>query len=179
MDPPVPASVLRTLDAAEGDLRLLSFKYAALAAAVAQRPQPTPGETGEGGGGGGGLDAGADVVAGAEGEGGEAEGGISEDDLLRLLDQHVRYICVVRRSEDLRATPSTVPQNLTSVCTAQGKQEPIRLPRCFCQSTELKASPTRPDSERSTIIAQEVQRCCRRSLPVHENMLFFSRFHRL
>lgn len=92
MDPPIPANVLRTLDAAERDLRLLCFKYAALAAAVAQRSQPAPGETVEGDGGGGGS-RGTDGAEGAGG-GGEAEGGLSEDDLLGLLEQHVRFAYV-------------------------------------------------------------------------------------
>eukprot|EP00903_Cladosiphon_okamuranus_P012352 g11581.t1 len=87
MDPPIPAIVLRTLDAAEGDLKLLCFKYAAIAAAVAQRPQPTPGETGEGDGGRGGHSR-TEAAEGAEG-GGEAEGGLSDDDLLGLLEQHI------------------------------------------------------------------------------------------
>lgn len=103
MDPPIPANVLRTLDTAEGDLRLLSFKHAALAAASAQRPQPIPVETGEGDGGGGGADG-----AGAVGEGGGAEGGISEDDLLGLLEQHVGSIlCIVRHSKNVIETPSS------------------------------------------------------------------------
>lgn len=87
MDPPIPANVLRALDAADGDLRLLCFKYAALAAAVAQRPQPTPGETGEGDGGRG-DSSGTDGAEGAGG-GGEAEGGLSGDDLIGILEQHV------------------------------------------------------------------------------------------
>lgn len=94
MDPPIPTNVLRTLDAAEGDLRLLCFKYAALAVAVAQRPQPTPDETGEGDGGGGG-NRDADGAEGAGGSG-ETEGGLSEDDLLGLLEQHVSPAYVSR-----------------------------------------------------------------------------------
>lgn len=89
MDPPIPANVLRTLDAAEGDFRLLSFKYAALSAAIAQRPQPTPAETGESDGGGGGS--GGAVGAGAAGDSAEAEGGLCIDDLLGLLEQHVSF----------------------------------------------------------------------------------------
>lgn len=81
MDPPIPPNVLGALDAAEGDLKLLTFKYAAVAAAVAKRPQP-PAEPGEGGGGGGGGD--ADGT-----EGNEPKKGLSEDDLRELLEQHV------------------------------------------------------------------------------------------
>lgn len=87
MDPPIPGNVLRTLDVAEGDLRVLTFKYAALAAAVAQRPQPPPTDAGDGDGGAGGS-SGADGT-GAAVEGGEVEGGISEENLLGLLEQHV------------------------------------------------------------------------------------------
>ncbi|CAN0183838.1 unnamed protein product, partial [Pylaiella littoralis] len=81
MDPPIPPNVLGALDAAEGDLKLLTFKYAAVAAAVAKRPQP-PAEPGEGGGGGGGGD--ADGT-----EGNEPKKGLSEDDLRELLEQHI------------------------------------------------------------------------------------------
>lgn len=85
MDPPIPATVLSILDAAEGDLRLLTFKYAALAAAIAQRPRATaPAETGE-------DDGGVASSAGAADGGGEVEGDFSEDDLLGLLEQHVSF----------------------------------------------------------------------------------------
>eukprot|EP00752_Nemacystus_decipiens_P012187 g10805.t1 len=87
MDPPIPTHVLRTLDAAEADLSLLCFKYAALSAAVAQRPQPIPGETGEREGVGG-SSSGANGAEGAEG-GGEVEGGLSEDEIFGLLEQHI------------------------------------------------------------------------------------------
>lgn len=84
MDPPIPPYVLGALDTAEGDLRLLSFKYAALTAAVGKRPQ-SPVDTGEGAGVGvGGAGGGAEVAGGEE-----AEGGLSEDDLRELLEQHV------------------------------------------------------------------------------------------
>ncbi len=84
MDPPVPANVLGALDAAEGDLRLLSFKYAALAVAHEKRPPPPPpSETSQGGGSGGG---GGETT----GEGGGVEEGLSEEDLRGLLEEHVR-----------------------------------------------------------------------------------------
>ena len=72
MDPPIPGHVLETLQAAEADLRLLVFKYSVLAAAVAKRPTApaTEGEADGGVGGGG--------------------GGLCGEDLLGLLDQHVR-----------------------------------------------------------------------------------------
>lgn len=89
MDPPIPANVLGALDAAEGDLHLLSFKYAVYAAALAKRPQPPPANPGEGSG---------DGAAGATaGEDGEAKEGLSEDDLRGLLEEHVRStlrVCV-------------------------------------------------------------------------------------
>lgn len=43
MDPPVPAHVIDILDAADGDLRLLNFKYAALATAAGKRAAVDPG----------------------------------------------------------------------------------------------------------------------------------------
>lgn len=82
MDPPIPANVLETLQAAEADLRLLVFKYAVLAAAISKRPA-APVIEGEADGsiGGGGLHGGG--------------GGLSEEDLLGFLDQHVRsHICL-------------------------------------------------------------------------------------
>ena len=94
MDPPIPANVLGTLDAAEGDLRLLCFKYAALAAAAANRPKPTPIGESEAGARepGGGSSSSANEAEGAGG-GGEEEGGLSEDDLLGLLEKHVSVYC--------------------------------------------------------------------------------------
>jgi len=113
MDPPIPANVLGALDAAEGDLRLLRFKYAALAAASAKRPRPPPAETSQGSGGGG--DGGGDGGAGATGEGGEMEEGISEEDLRGLLEEHVRNIISSRSA----CEPGNMTVTPTPVCPRQ------------------------------------------------------------
>lgn len=81
MDPPIPPDVVETLDVAEADLRLLNFKYAALAAASAKHPAAAErnGNDGNGGDIGTARDGGADVTA------------LTEADLGGLLDQHVRH----------------------------------------------------------------------------------------
>lgn len=119
MDPPIPANVLGALDAAEGDLRLLSFKYAALAAAQAKRPPPPPPETSQGGGGGG-----------SAGEGGEAEEGLSEEDLRGLLEEHVRkkFFPACVSSGTWQSVAPCAPRPLTPVPVyAKQSEREIRL----------------------------------------------------
>ncbi|CAM9209213.1 unnamed protein product [Ectocarpus sp. 4 AP-2014] len=78
MDPPIPPNVTETLDVAESDLMLLTFKYATLATAAAKRPlSSTVGETNEGGDNTGGT--GDESVA----------GGLCEENLSGLLDEHI------------------------------------------------------------------------------------------
>lgn len=81
MDPPIPANVTEALDAAESDLTLLTFKYATVATAVAKRPPSwTAGGNNQGGDG-----------TGGNGDEGMA-GGLSEEDLSGLLDEHVSFL---------------------------------------------------------------------------------------
>ncbi|CAB1113909.1 unnamed protein product [Ectocarpus sp. CCAP 1310/34] len=78
MDPPIPPNVTETLDVAESDLTLLTFKYTTLATAAAKRPpSSTVGGTNEGG----------DNTGGTGDE--SVEGGLCEEDLRGLLDEHV------------------------------------------------------------------------------------------
>ncbi|CAM9135050.1 unnamed protein product [Scytosiphon promiscuus] len=84
MDPPVPPNVLHSLDLAEGDLRLLTFKYAALSVAVSRRPSIVDANGGNGGEEGAGA-----TRNGTEGRGEDLEGGLSEEDLCGLLDEHI------------------------------------------------------------------------------------------
>lgn len=80
MDPPIPPNVTETLDVAESDLTLLTFKYAILSTAAAKRPpSSTVGETNEGG----------DNAGGTEDE--NVAGGLCEEDLSGLLDEHVSF----------------------------------------------------------------------------------------
>lgn len=65
MDPPVPASVLQALDAAEADLRLLTFKYAAVVAAIEKR-RAAEGKLGDDGSDRRNVVVGADDTAGVE-----------------------------------------------------------------------------------------------------------------
>lgn len=80
MDPPIPSHLVEALDLAEGDIRLLAFKYATLAKANATRPANTDGTA---------RDGNSKKTDGASGhEQGEGES-LSEEDICALLDQHV------------------------------------------------------------------------------------------
>lgn len=81
MDPPIPSHVVEALDLAEGDVRLLTFKYATLVKANTKRLTSTD-ETAHDGN---------SKKADGGGDQGQREGeSLSEEDVCALLDQHVR-----------------------------------------------------------------------------------------
>lgn len=81
MDPPIPSHVVEALDLAEGDVRLLTFKYATLAKATAKRLTNTD-ET---------VHNGNSKKTDGDGDQEQREGeSLSGEDVCALLDQHVR-----------------------------------------------------------------------------------------
>lgn len=74
MDPPIPAHVTDILDAAEGDLRLLNWKYAVLLTATAKRTNAST--------------RGVNPAAAVETAKGSS---LSEEDVIALLSEHVSF----------------------------------------------------------------------------------------